>query len=344
MQLIDFDFDLPPELIAQYPAEVRDQSQLMIIHRTTDHIEHKKFFHIVEYLKASDVLVLNDTKVIPARLKGQKRSTGGKVEALLLRCLESPATWEVLLRGNIRTGEVLVFGSDRFTAIIKERDETGKGIVEFRNPGDFRTWLYQLGEVPLPPYIKRPEGFSPQDQERYQTVYAKEEGSVAAPTAGLHFSEELLKELSKKEVEIVTVTLHVGPGTFRPIKTEVIEEHKIDPEWYTISKAAAQSLSRAQKEKRRIVSVGTTTTRLLEFSYLKHGKIVPDRGWTDLFIYSGFRFNVVQTLITNFHLPRSTLLMLVCAFGGQEIIRQAYKEAIRKRYRFYSYGDAMLIL
>jgi S-adenosylmethionine:tRNA ribosyltransferase-isomerase len=348
MYLAEFDFDLPPELIAQYPAESREQSRLMVVNRTTGEIHHTKFFYLPEYLNSSDVLVLNNTKVIPARLKGRKRSTGGKVEVLLLRPLAMETSeiypWETLIRGNVRIGEVLIFGDDQLTAVVKEKDATGKGVIEFKNPGDFRACLDQLGEVPLPPYIKRPEGISTLDRERYQTVYAKEEGSVAAPTAGLHFSEELLKKLSEKGLEIVMVTLHVGPGTFRPVQNEVIEEHKIDPEWYTLSEEAAHVLTRAQEERRRIIAVGTTTTRLLEYVYGKYGKLVPGSGWADLYIYPGFKFNVIQALITNFHLPRSTLLMLVYAFGGRELMQRAYQEAVRHRYRFYSYGDAMLIV
>ncbi len=348
MYLTEFDFDLPQELIAQYPAESREQSRLMVINRTTGEIHHTKFLYLPEYLNPSDVLVLNDTKVIPARLRGQKRSTGGKVEVLLLRPLERETsetyTWETLIRGNIRVGEVLIFGDHQLIAVVKEKDATGKGVIEFQNPGDFRACLDKLGEIPLPPYIKRPEGISNLDRERYQTVYAKEEGSVAAPTAGLHFSEELLKKLSEKGIQIVMVTLHVGPGTFRPVQNEVIEEHKIDPEWYTLSEEATHTLTRAREEGRRIIAVGTTTTRLLEFVYLKHGKLVPGSGWADLFIYPGFKFNVIRALITNFHLPRSTLLMLVYAFGGQELMQRAYQEAIQHRYRFYSYGDAMLIV
>jgi len=344
MRLTEFNFDLPPELIAQYPAESREQSRLMVAHRATREIHHRRFLHIPQYLHSSDVLVVNDTKVFPARLRGEKRSTGGKVEVLLLRPLESPEVWEALLRGRVRAGEILIFGNAGLTAVVKERDATGKGILEFQDRENFRARLYQIGEVPLPPYIKRPEGTSPLDKERYQTVYAREEGSIAAPTAGLHFSQELLQELSGKGVEIVTVTLHVGPGTFRPVKVETVEEHKMDPEWYTLSEETARALSRALAEKRRIVAVGTTTTRLLESVYLKHGKLVPGSGWTDLFIYPGFKFNVIRALVTNFHLPQSTLLMLVYTFGGREFMRRAYQEAIQHRYRFYSYGDAMLIV
>lgn len=344
MNLTEFHFNLPPELIAQYPVESREHARLMVVHRATREISHKNFFHILEYLSPPDILVINNTKVIPARLKGQKRSTGGKVELLLVRSLQSPVVWEVLIRGHVRVGEVLIFGKNQFTAIVKEKALSGQGVVEFQTSENFRTWLYQSGEVPLPPYIKRPEGISSLDKERYQTVYAREEGSIAAPTAGLHFSEELLTKLSEKGVQILTVTLHIGPGTFRPVKTEIIEEHKMDAEWYNLSPEAAQTLSEALEKKRRIIAVGTTTTRLLEFVYSKYGKIVPGNGWADLFIYPGFKFNIVQALITNLHLPQSTLLMLVCAFGGVELMSQAYQEAIQHRYRFYSYGDAMLIL
>jgi len=343
MNVSEFDYDLPPELIAQYPVERRDQSRLMVVNRTDRTLTHTIFAQLVELLDPSDVLVVNDTKVIPARLQGQKRTSGGKVEVFLLRQLADPV-WEVLIGGKVKPGMRIDFGGGKLFCIVQEKQADGKGIVAFDHRENLKELLFALGTVPLPPYIKRPQGALPNDADRYQTVYARREGSVAAPTAGLHFSEDLLHQIRAQGIQIVTVTLHVGIGTFQPVKVERVEDHQIMPEWYEISEQAAQQLTQALRQKQRIIAVGTTTTRLLETAYQSDQTIQAGSGWANLFIYPGFEFHVTQALITNFHLPRSSLLMLVSAFGGMELLRQAYQEAIAQRYRFYSYGDAMLIL
>jgi S-adenosylmethionine:tRNA ribosyltransferase-isomerase len=343
MNVAEFDYELPPELIAQYPAECRDQSRLMVVNRADHALTHTTFAQLPEWLNPSDVLVLNDTKVIPARLQGHKTPSGGKVEIFLLRYLHD-TVWEVLIGGKVKSGIRIAFGDGKLSCIIREKNTSGKGIVEFDQRENLQDLLHTVGTVPLPPYIKRPQGVLPSDETRYQTVYAQHEGAVAAPTAGLHFSENLLKQIRAKGVQIVTLTLHVGIGTFQPVKVERVEDHQIMPEWYEISEPAAQQITQALQQQQRIIAVGTTTTRLLETVYQSDQTIHAGSGWADIFIYPGFQFHVTQALITNFHLPRSSLLMLVSAFGGMELLRHAYQEAIAQRYRFYSYGDAMLIV
>lgn len=343
MQVADFDYTLPSELIAQYPAEVRDRSRLMVVERASGAMTHTIFSQILDWLTPSDTLVVNDTRVIPARLYGRKLPGGGKVEIFLLRQREE-MVWEVLIGGKARPGTLVEFGGGELTCTIQEKGSAGKGVVVFEKRTDLKETLYRLGQVPLPPYIHRDEGVLPGDHLRYQTVYARHEGAVAAPTAGLHFSEQLLDAIRIKGIEIVTVTLHVGIGTFQPVKVEHVEEHRIMPEWYELSEQAAERLTQAITHNRRIVCVGTTSTRLIESVYAQHGSLAAGNGWADIFIYPGFRFRVTNALITNFHLPKSSLLMLVSAFGGIELMRSAYQEAIDQRYRFYSYGDAMLIL
>ena len=343
MRVAEFDYDLPSDLIAQYPTERREHSRLMIVNRSDGSISHTTFVHLPEFLQPSDVLVINDTKVIPARLHGVKHATGGKVEVFMLRQLHE-TVWEVLIGGKAPPGTVIEFGDGQLTGTVREKSVNGKGIVEFAPQGDLKATLYTLGSVPLPPYIKRPEGVLPADHTRYQTIYATHEGAVAAPTAGLHFSEDLLTRIRKQGISIVSVTLHVGIGTFQPVKVERVEDHQIMPEWYDLSEQAAQQISRALDEQRRIVAVGTTTTRLIESVYRQYQAIQAGSGWADIFISPGFQFQVTQALITNFHLPRSSLLMLVSAFGGMEVIKKAYQEAMSRRYRFYSYGDAMFIV
>ncbi len=342
MHISEFDYHLPPERIAQYPAKTREQSRLMIVERASAHISHSTFVHIPELLSPSDVLVINNTKVIPARLQGHKRKTGGRVEVFLLRQVQG-TTWEVLIGGNVKPGMVLEFGGSALTCTVQEKQPSGKGLVEFGQREKLKNLLYTLGDVPLPPYIKRPQSVLQDDQTRYQTVYAAREGAVAAPTAGLHFSETVLRQIRDKGVDIVPVTLHVGIGTFQPVKVEQIEQHQIMPEWYEISEDAAERIHRARSNGQRIITVGTTSTRLLESVCAQYGAIQAGSGWADIYIYPGFQFQVTQALITNFHLPKSSLLMLVSAFGGTELIRQAYQEAIEQRYRFYSYGDAMFL-
>ena len=342
MRVADFDYTLPPELIAQYPAETREQSRLMAIRRATGEIAHTVFANILDFLDSSDVLVVNNTKVIPARLIGQKEKTRGNVEIFLLRQLRETA-WEALIGGKVAPGMMIAFGGNTLRCRIIRKEPDGSGEVEFEPQPELKEKIYAAGSVPLPPYIKRDDGILPADHARYQTVYAKQEGAVAAPTAGLHFSEPLLAQIRQKGIEIIPVTLHVGIGTFRPVKVERVEDHRIHAEWYEISVESAQKLAEARAQRRRIITVGTTSTRLLEAVYAQYGRMQAGSGWADIFIYPGFRFQVTQAIITNFHLPKSSLLMLVSAFGGMELVRKAYQEAIAQRYRFYSYGDAMCI-
>lgn len=335
MRIEEFDYELPKELIAQEPAEKREEANLLVLHRDTQKIEHRKFYNIVEYLKAGDVLILNETKVIPARLIGRREKTGGKVEVFLLNRLNAEE-WEVLISPHRakKIGIKIKFGDD-FWGELKSL--VPKPIFKFYCNGEFDTLLYKYGLTPLPPYIKRKP--TPTDKERYQTVYAKVPGACAAPTAGLHFTHFLLNKLKEKGVEITNIVLHTGLGSFKPIKCTNIETHKMEPEYYEIPEEAAHKIKIA---KRRI-AVGTTTVRAIENIPMGMGT-QGAKGWTDKFIYPPYEFKVVDALITNFHLPKSTLLLLVCAFAGKELIFKAYREAIRRGYRFYSYGDAMLII
>jgi len=343
MKVSDFDYELPKELIAKFPVEPRDSSRLMVLHRNTGEIEHRIFRDIVEYLKPGDVLVINDTKVIPARLFG-KLETGGKVELLLVR-QPGLGIWEVMAKParKLKEGKRIYF-DEELEAIVKGYGGEGRRIVEFilKSNKDFMEKLEEIGHIPLPPYIEREE--KPEDREKYQTVFARKEGAVAAPTAGLHFTEELLQKLKDKGIIIKNITLHVGPGTFKPVKVENVEEHQMDYETYHVPEDTAAEINRAKEEGRRVIAVGTTVTRTLESAAEKDGKVKSGEGSTNLFIYPGYRFKVIDALITNFHLPRSTLLMLVSAFAGRERILNAYREAVKKGYRFYSYGDAMFIL
>jgi len=342
MKVSDFDYSLPRELIARFPAEPRDSSRLMVLNRQTGEIEHRIFRDIKEYLREGDVLVLNDTKVIPARLYGEL-PTGARVEVLLVRQVE-PNLWEVMGRParKLKPGKRVVFSPELSARVVEYLGE-GRRLLKFEFPRnrDFMEILSQIGHVPLPPYIEREE--RPEDREKYQTVFAKKEGSVAAPTAGLHFTPSLLEELEKKGVIIKTVTLHVGPGTFKPVKVERVEEHTMDYETYTVPPETASEVNRAKREGRRVIAVGTTVVRTLESAATREGFVESGEGITNLFIYPGYRFKVVDALVTNFHLPRSTLLMLVCAFAGKEKVLNAYREAVKEGYRFYSFGDAMFI-
>jgi S-adenosylmethionine:tRNA ribosyltransferase-isomerase len=343
MRVAEFDYELPSELIAQQPAESREGSRLMLIRRKDESVRHYRFADIVEFLEAGDLLLINDTKVIPARLQGRKQGSGGKVEVFLLQELESPK-WEVMLGGKVNVGGIIEFADGQLTCEILEKGELGKGIVRFQTVENLKERVFELGSVPLPPYIKRNNGVFPADLARYQTVYASREGAVAAPTAGLHFSGALLADIRQKGIEIVPVTLHVGIGTFQPVKVEEVREHRIMPERYELSETSAAAILNAMREERRILAVGTTSTRLIESIYAQYKTIQAGSGWADIFIHPGFEFQVVQALVTNFHLPKSSLLMLVSAFGGMGLVRKAYQEAIEKQYRFYSYGDAMLIV
>ncbi|MDI6869970.1 MAG: tRNA preQ1(34) S-adenosylmethionine ribosyltransferase-isomerase QueA [Bacillota bacterium] len=347
MKVADFDYHLPPELIAQAPAEPRDASRLLVVERATGELRHRRFREIGEFLHPGDLLVLNDTRVIRARLFGRKEPSGGKVEVFLLRRLPGgEERWEVLVRPGkrVRPGAALAFGEGELRGLVTGEGAEGKREIAFTSgDGHPAGWLERLGEVPLPPYITQPLA----DGERYQTVYARREGSVAAPTAGLHFTPELLKKLAARGVRQAWLTLHVGLGTFRPVQTETVEEHVMHSEYYELPAETASAVNAARRQGNRVVAVGTTACRTLETAARaagEGGELEAGEGWTDLFIYPGYRFRVVDLLLTNFHLPRSTLLLLVCAFAGRELVFRAYAEAIRERYRFYSFGDAMLIL
>ncbi|MFQ6001167.1 MAG: tRNA preQ1(34) S-adenosylmethionine ribosyltransferase-isomerase QueA [Anaerolineae bacterium] len=336
MKVEDFDYQIPPHLIAQHPLEPRDASRLMVVNRAEGKIEDRRFRDIANYLRPGDLLVANDSRVIPARLLGHKVPTGGKVE-LLLTTKRGDRLWEGLVRGRkVGVGSEVEFGAPPSSVRAKVLEVTERGrLFEFDSPVD----LYQLGEIPLPPYIHEPL----KEGERYQTVYARREGSVAAPTAGLHFTPQLMEKIRAKGVQILFVTLHIGPGTFRPVRTEEVEEHRLEAEYCELSPSVAEALNQARGEKRRVIAVGTTAVRVLETA-CREGQITPYKGWTDLYIYPGYRFQVVEALITNFHLPRSTLLLLVAAFAGKELIDKAYQKAIKRGYRFYSFGDAMFIV
>ena len=338
MKLSDFDFDLPDNLIAQNAVEPRDHSKLMVLGKDKQTIEHKKFYNISDYLKDGDVLVVNRTRVIPARLFG-KKDTGSILECFLLKRLDLN-TWEVLLKPakKLKTGQKMVFLEGKLEAVLKEIKDDGNRILEFIYEGNFEEILDELGEMPLPPYITE----KLKDKNRYQTVYAKEGESVAAPTAGLHFTNELLEKLKDSGVELTEIYLDVGLGTFRPVQTENILEHKMHYEKYHIPEESAKIINRAKKEGRRIIAVGTTTVRTLESS--NNGtEVISGEGETDIFIYGDYKFKIVDALITNFHLPKSTLLMLISAFAGKEFVFLAYETAIQEKYRFYSFGDAMFI-
>jgi len=341
LNVSEFDFYLPEALIAQHPVEPRDASRLMVVNRDSGMIEHRSFHDLVSLLKTGDVLVLNNTRVIPARLIGEKEDTEAKIEVLLLKRLELDV-WEALVKPGkrLKVGQKVRFGDGILIGELEAILENGNRRIHFTYSGIFETILDQLGEMPLPPYITA----QLEDQERYQTVYAKEQGSVAAPTAGLHFTPELLAELRKKGVEIVEILLHVGLGTFRPVKVENIEDHPMHSEYYRVDSDAAERINRAKQEGRRIIGVGTTAARTLESVGNDQGRVVPGEGWTNIFIYPGYSFKIVDVLLTNFHFPKSTLIMLVSALAGRELILKAYDLAVKEQYRFYSFGDAMLIV
>lgn len=348
MLVSDFEFYLPPELIAQHPAPERTRSRLMVLDRRSGRISHARAADLPSLLSPGDLVVVNDTRVFPARLIGYRLPGKGAVECLLLRRV-GPGVWDCLVHPGqrLRPGSRMVFSRRGVVlrAEIVGRSSFGRRTVRFDVADDdaLERAVDALGEVPLPPYIKRE--LSDEDRERYQTVFARVRGSVAAPTAGLHFTPEVLEGFDRHGIDHVGLTLHVGYGTFQPVRTEVVEEHRIDPEPWTIGERAAAAVNRALDENRRIVAVGTTTTRTLEGVAAAHGgRVVAGSGEIDLFIYPGFRFQVVSALLTNFHLPRSSLLMLVAAFAGRELVLEAYRKAVEERYRFYSYGDAMLIL
>jgi len=342
MKIDLFDFDLPEELIAQTPLPNRDASRLMVLDKKTGEIRHETFRNILSYLREGDCLVLNDTRVMPARLYGEKEDTGANIEVLLLKQLEGDR-WETLVKPakRIKVGTTIIFGDGRLKATCVDTLEHGGRILQFSYRGIFYEVLEQLGEMPLPPYIKE----KLDDPERYQTVYAREIGSAAAPTAGLHFTEQLLDDIRAKGVHIAFITLHVGLGTFRPVNVENIEEHDMHAEFYQMTEETARLLNEVRRQGGRIIAVGTTSTRTLETIATRHnGTFVAESGWTDIFIYPGYEFKAIDGLVTNFHLPKSTLIMLVSALAGRENILRAYNVAVKERYRFFSFGDAMLII
>ena len=341
MNVEEFDYHLPESLIAQTPLKNRDQSRLLVLGIKTGNIAHKHFTDIMDYFEPGDTLVLNDTRVMPARLFGLKEETGAKVEMLMLTRIEDN-DWEVLLKPakRIKVGNTLSFGNGKIIAeCIKELEQGGR-IMRLHYEGILEERLDELGEMPLPPYIKE----RLDDPDRYQTVYAKENGSAAAPTAGLHFTDELLQKIKDKGVNIAFITLHVGLGTFRPVSVEDIDDHEMHSEYYQMTKETADMLNKTKENGYRIISVGTTSTRTLETIRRDHEQFVATSGWTDIFIYPGFEYKAIDGLITNFHLPKSTLVMLVSAFSSREYILNAYKEAVKLKYRFFSFGDAMLII
>lgn len=340
MKVNDFYFDLPEELIAQYPLEKRDSSRLMVLDRNTGEVEHRVFHDIIEFLNEGDTLVLNNTRVLPARLIGEKEGTGGKIEFLLLKRLEGDK-WECLAKPGkrARVGAVFTFGGGKLKAVVREIGEEGNRIIEFIYDGIFEQVLDELGQMPLPPYIHE----KLEDKERYQTVYSKEKGSAAAPTAGLHFTEELINKIKEKGINIAFLTLHVGLGTFRPVKVETIEEHIMHSEYYQLTEEDAYIINKTKEAGKRVIAVGTTSTRTLETIGDENGRVSAQSGWTDIFIYPGYKFKVVDSLITNFHLPESTLIMLVSALAGQDNVMKAYNLAVKEKYRFFSFGDSMFI-
>jgi S-adenosylmethionine:tRNA ribosyltransferase-isomerase len=349
MKLSQFDFELPEKLIAQYPSDRRDESRLMVVRRETGEIEHRTFKDIIDIFDEGDVLIANNTRVFPARLYGRKEKTGARIEVFLLRELNDEMfLWDVLVdpARKIRVGNKLYFGeNDDLVAEVVDNTTSRGRTIRFLHEGDnesLRRLLERLGETPLPKYIHR----SPEetDKERYQTVYAKEEGAVAAPTAGLHFSHELLKRLEIKGVEMAELTLHVGLGTFRSIEVEDLSKHKMDAEYFRITQEAVNKVNHAIDHKKNVVAIGTTSMRSVESAVSATGKLKTEEGWTNLFIHPPYDFHVCNAMITNFHLPKTSLIIMVSAFGGYDLMMKAYKEAIKKKYRFFSYGDAMLII
>jgi S-adenosylmethionine:tRNA ribosyltransferase-isomerase len=349
MKLSDFNFHLPEELIAEYPSDNRDESRLMVIHRETGKIEHKLFKDIIDYFSEGDVMIMNNTRVFPARMYGNKEKTGAKIEVFLLRELNRESLlWDVLVdpARKIRIGNKLYFGDDDSLVAEVIDNTTSRGrTLRFLFDGlyeEFKAKITALGETPIPKYIKRE--VEPEDEDRYQTIFAKVEGAVAAPTAGLHFSRELMKRLELMGVNFAEITLHIGLGTFRPVEVEDLTKHKMDSEQVIISEKCAEIVNEAKRNKRRVCAIGTTSMRSIETSVSTDGMLKSFDGWTNKFIFPPYEFNIADSLVTNFHMPLSTLLMMISAFCGHELMLKAYKQAVEEKYRFYSYGDAMLIL
>lgn len=340
MDVKDFYYELPQELIAQDPLEDRSDSRLMVLDKKTGTVRHQVFREIIDYLKPGDCLVINNTKVIPARLYGVKKDTQAKIEILLLKRRENDI-WEALVKPGrkCKTGTEIIFGEGLLTGEVIDVVEEGNRLIRFCYEGIFEEILDRLGQMPLPPYITH----QLKDKNRYQTVYAKYDGSAAAPTAGLHFTPELLEQVKKKGIEIAEVTLHVGLGTFRPVKVTDVQKHHMHSEFYRIEQSEADKINLAKEQGHRIIAVGTTSTRTLESAADEHGRLKESSGWTEIFIYPGYQFRVIDSLITNFHLPESTLVMLVSALAGREHVLDAYAAAVQEKYRFFSFGDAMLV-
>jgi len=342
--LSDYDYHLLEELIAQEPLKERDQSRLMVLYRNTGEVEHKRFTDILEYLNSGDILIINETKVMPARIYGERENTGSGIEVLLLKQIKDKQ-WEVLVNPGKRAkiGDIIVFKKSDgvvMKANVVGITETGERILEFSYHGDFMQLLDDIGVMPLPPYIKK----KLEDKNKYQTVYAKKVGAAAAPTAGLHFTPRLLEKVQQKGVKLVKILLHVGLGTFKPVKVDDIRKHKMHAEYYEVSEDAARVINETKKSGKKIVAVGTTSVRTLETIADEKGFVKPEIGWTDIYIYPGYEFKCVDALITNFHLPKSTLIMMISAFAGREKVLNAYNIAVKERYRFFSFGDAMLII
>lgn len=340
MKTSDFYYDLPEELIAQTPVEPRDSSRMMVYNRKTKEVLHKHFYDVIDFLNEGDALIVNDSRVLPARIYGTKIPTGANVEFLLLKQVKDKV-WETLVKPGkkARTGDSFTFGDGIMTGTVIDVLEDGNRIVEFKCDSNFYETLDKIGQMPLPPYIHE----KLKDKERYQTVYSHELGSAAAPTAGLHFTDELLEKIKAKGIKIGYVTLHVGLGTFRPVKVDDVTTHKMHSEHYEVPEETAKLIEETKKNGKRVIAVGTTSCRTLESVAKEHGKVVPCEGWTDIFIYPGFEFKVLDGLITNFHLPESTLIMLVSAFAGYDEVMGIYKEAVKEKYRFFSFGDSMFI-
>jgi S-adenosylmethionine:tRNA ribosyltransferase-isomerase len=345
VRISDFDYELPEELIAQHPLPNRDASRMLVVNRATGTCEDREFVSLPDYLHAGDCLVLNNTKVFPARLLGRRIPTGGRVEVLLLREVET-AKWQVLARParRLQVGSRLKFSQSKLSARVVEVLADGTRVINFEPRDDLMKVIQEIGETPLPPYIKRNSGAAIEDRDRYQTVYAQETGAIAAPTAGLHFTSQVLNQLNENHIRVAEITLHVGYGTFEPVRVDKVAEHHVLAERFTISETAASAINDCRGAGGRVVAVGTTTTRALESSVSGSGRILAVKGVADLTITPGYAFRAVDALLTNFHLPRSSLLLLVSAFAGRTLVLEAYRHAVRERYRFYSYGDCMLIL
>ena len=345
MRISDFDYELPEELIAQAPLARRDGSRMLIVDRASQTWHDTRFTDLPKYFRANDALVLNNTRVFPARLHGQRSPSGGAVEILLLREVK-PNVWQTLIRParRLQTGARIAFANSKLIAEVVESLDDGLRLIKFESEEPFERIIDELGDTPLPPYIKREQGETADDRERYQTVYASERGAIAAPTAGLHFTPQTLATIEECGVQVVPVTLHVGYGTFEPVRVDELDQHAVAPEWFSINDVAAQSINRARANAGRIVAVGTTTARALESATGSEGQVRAGQGWADLTIVPGYSFRAVDVLLTNFHLPRSSLLFLVSAFAGRELVLAAYRHAVREGYRFYSYGDCMLVV